>query len=178
MKKVEGSLAHPGHAVVKLQGGNLEGKVRPWTMAQRAELKPILMRLLETLGSLDRPENKDLSLAAVFDAAEEEFMQLAEASVELPADVKWDELYWEDGPIIVQAVWETSLAREDGQGLMGKVMGVLGTALTSALQAQGARNQKSQQSQKSQSTSKSSSSADSPSSPGDGAPAPNESATH
>ncbi len=174
MKKVKGSLAHPGYTVVKLQGGNLEGKVRPWTMAQRAELKPILMRLLETLGGLDRKENQDLSLAAVFSEAEEEFMVLAEMSVELPSDVKWDELYWEDGPTIVQAVWETSLAREDGQGLMGKVMGVLGTALTSALQAQSA---KSPAPQKSPSTSKNSNSAASPSSPDGGAPTPNKSAT-
>jgi hypothetical protein len=157
MKKVKGSLAHPGYTVVKLQGGSLEGRVRPWTMAQRAELKPILLELLELLSGLDKP-NGELSLAAIFSEAEDEFTEIARLSVELPKDAVWDDLYWEDVPVIIQAVWETSLVRDNGTGLMGKVMGVLATALTAAVQ-------QAKDAQSNQSMSTSSKPVDSPSSP-------------
>lgn len=132
MEKVEGSLAQPGHTVVRLAGGTVKGIVRPWTMAQRAELKPRVIGLLDRLGTLDG-KGLELNLATVFSEAEEELIEIARLSVELPDGVAFDQLLWEDLPIIVQAVWETSVARADGTGLLGKAAGLLGNALGTAL---------------------------------------------
>lgn len=99
--------------------------LRPWSMGQRGELRPRIEALLAKLGAtqggaaaLDAG-----SLAAIYLDAEEELAQLARAS--LPEDFPWDDLAWEELPVIVQALWRLNIAREDGGGLLGKVTGGL-----------------------------------------------------
>lgn len=161
----ETSLAHPASRLVPVCGGAHEVRVRPWTMAQRAELKPRLSALLSRVQELEG-DLTTLNLATLFNHAEEEIYHIVRASVVLPEGLTWDELDWEDLPSLAQAVWEISVVRMDGGGLAGKLVGVLvGAVQRAAVHAQ--------LKSPPRSTKKSSpapSSAGSPSSPADGAP--------
>lgn len=126
MQTVTGSVAQPGHIVVPLCGGTREGKVHPWTMAQRADLRPRLLALLDRVGALDGSDGQ-LNLGVLFMQAEDELASIARASIVLPEDLTWDELQWADLPNIIQAVWEANFANEEG--LMGKLLAMLANAL-------------------------------------------------
>lgn len=129
MESVTG--AFPNIRRVPVQGGKHEVLVAPWTMAQRRELKPALTKLIERFVSMQGGV-QNIDLAALFDQAEDELIAVARATAQLPPGLTWDELYWEDLPNIVQAIWETSIQRADGGGLMGKLSGVLVQAINAA----------------------------------------------
>lgn len=124
---------HPLARRVEVMGGTATVAVRPWTMAQRAELKPRLLALAERFLELqENPEQVDL--VKLFDHAEDELVEVVRASVEMPEGLTWGELYLEDLPNLVQAVWETSVVRPDGGGIGGKLARALGGALQSVAQ--------------------------------------------
>jgi len=125
LDKLNGTVAHPGFTKVKLRGGEYEGKVRPWTMAQRAEIKPALGAILERVESMRNGREVDVSLPTLFLKAENEIAELCRISVELPVGVSWDDLFWEDLANIAQAVWETNIVTGNGGGLAGKLLGLL-----------------------------------------------------
>lgn len=98
--------------------------VRPWTMKQRAELKPLLAAVFSRLQSPEASDSQ-LSIASIMLHAEDELVAIARATVELPPDVSWDDLLWEDLPAIIQAIWETSVVTPLGGGIAGKTIGLL-----------------------------------------------------
>ena len=51
-------------------------------------------------------------------------MSIARLTAELPQGLSWDDLLWEDGASIIQAIFETSILTSGGEGLAGKIMGV------------------------------------------------------
>ncbi len=110
-------------------GGLHQVAVRPWTMAQRRELKPFLADLITKVLTLDDLKNrpKGAELAEIFMVAEDELMQVVQSTVanDLPKEVSWDDLYWEDLPILAQAIWDTSISRGANGGLAGKLAGAL-----------------------------------------------------
>ena len=120
--------AHRDAYRVPIIGGEKTVKVRPWTMKQRAELKPLLASVAERLTSEDLGMTS-MTIAKAMLVAEEELFEIAKISAELPDDTTWDELYWEDLPNIVQAVWETSIVTIAGGGLAGKAIGLLTNVL-------------------------------------------------
>lgn len=122
-EKLNGTAAHPGFTKVKLKGGEIEGKIRPWTMAKRAELKPALGAIIARVEDLRGDEG--FSFPKLLMEAEEELIQIAQVSVELPEGVTFDELLWEDLPNLVQAIWETNIITEAGGGLGGKLVSLL-----------------------------------------------------
>ncbi len=121
MDEEEGTLAHRVARVVDVCGGEFKVKVRPWVMSQRAELKPKLAKLLERV----QAGSGDLSLASVIVEAEEEIVEIAKATAEMPEGLTWDELLWEDLPSIAQAIWETSVVTLGGGGIAGKALALL-----------------------------------------------------
>jgi hypothetical protein len=121
------SDAHPEVKRVPVQGGEYQITVKPWTMSQRRELRPLLADLIAkvlTLQDNDKPSGAELT--DIFLLAEDEIAQIVRATIgkELPCD--WDDLWWEDLAVLAQAVWETSIDRGDGGGLAGKLKGAMG----------------------------------------------------
>lgn len=128
--KVEQSVAHPPVARIEVMCGAHTVSIRPWTMAQRAELRPRVADIIDRIMQLQMtPATVDL--AQLFVHAENEIAEIVRASIELPDGLTWDQLLWEDLPSLAQAVWEIAIVRADGGGLAGKVMGVVAEALSS-----------------------------------------------
>lgn len=123
------SIVHPAVRRVPVVGGRATVEVRPWTMAQRAELKPRIAALLAKVLELGGETPKKVDLAELFTLAETEVAEVVRASITMPDELTWDELSWEDLPVLAQAVWETSIARPDGGGLGGKAYRALALAL-------------------------------------------------
>ena len=126
MQTVPGTVAHPGHIIVPLCGGEQSGIVRPWSMAQRRDLRPRILALLDKVGSLESTGTTNASLASLFLEGEDELASIARASLTLPDDLAWDDLAWADLPTIIQAVWDANFAAENG--LMGKLTSLLASA--------------------------------------------------
>lgn len=130
------SIAHPPKIEVAVCGGRHKVIVRPWTMAQRHELRPRLIALLERVEKF--PEEGPPSrwtLPKFFAHAEEELIDLAQYSAELPDGLVWGDLWWEDGASIVQAAWELNFVRVPSGGLVGKVASAIGAAIARLYQA-------------------------------------------
>ena len=114
---------------VKVCRGEHEIGVRPWTMSQRSELKPRLLELIAKMSSSDMSDG--LSLATLFLTAEEEVTAIIKLSSTLPEGLTWDEMYFEDIPILAQAVWDMCIIGEGASGLAGKLLGVVADQMTS-----------------------------------------------
>jgi hypothetical protein len=119
------SIVHAIGVEVPVLGGAHKVRVRPWRMAQRAELRPKVAALLDRIET-ERLTQGTATFAKLLTVAEAEIAEVVRASVELPPGVAWDDLLWpEDLITLGQAVWETSVVRKDGTGAAGKVIGVL-----------------------------------------------------
>lgn len=92
-------------------------------MAQRAALKPRLQDIMTRVTALTDKPAMEL-LPTLFVEFEDELIDIARESAQLPEDIEWNDLDWEDGAALVQAVWETSILRPDGGGMLGKLMGL------------------------------------------------------
>jgi hypothetical protein len=127
-------VAHPPVIEVPL-GGALEGTVitiRPWTMGLRAQLRPKVAAVLRELAAL-RSAGAQLEdqLITLFLEAEEVATQVVRATIptdDLSAD-QWDRMLWEDMPALAQAIWDLNIQREDGGGVGGKIIAVMGPAM-------------------------------------------------
>lgn len=115
---------------VEICGGDHRVLVRPWTLAQREELRPLLADLILRVSKIEK--GAELRLERLFLEAESELFAIVRASVQLPDDMEWGALWWEDLPSLAQAVWQTSVVRGESGGLLGKVGGVLSEALLAA----------------------------------------------
>lgn len=162
---MSGTTVHPLVREVPVQAGACKAKIRPWTMAQRAELRPRVAAMLSKVLEFEK-NPLGVDLADLFGYAEDELAEICRATVQLPEGVVWDDLLWEDLPILVQAVWDVCVVRGDGGGLAGKMGGALAGALQSVARLSKTPPQQSEPS-----------SPASPSSPDAGAPTPNGSAT-
>jgi hypothetical protein len=133
-------IAHPPFRDVELCDGQ-KVKVRTWTMAQRAELRPKIAELLDEFAKLQGGNVSSFGalLAPLFINAEEQVTEIVRMSIpesELSAE-KWDAMAWEDIPTLAQAIWELHFARTDGGGLLGKLGAGLGQALGGKVAAVG-----------------------------------------
>lgn len=122
---------------VELCGGDHRVPVRPWTLAQREELRPLIADLIVRISKIEK--GAELSLERLFLDAEAELLAIVKASVRLPAGLAWGALWWEDVPTLAQAVWQTSVVRGESGGLLGKVAGVLSEALLAAARQHAAK---------------------------------------
>ena len=48
---------------------------------------------------------------------------------------EWNEMPWEDLPVLAQAIWELNVARSDGGGVLAKLAAALGRIFGSAREA-------------------------------------------
>ena len=136
MTQPAGGIAAPRTIDVPIMGATKKLTVRPWSMAQQDELLPLVAGLLDQYTEWQsKPQVFTLgSLVLKFYA---EVREICERSVreELVArDLKWDELHGEDLYGIAQAVWETSISRPGGGGVLGKGIALLGPMLGPVLQ--------------------------------------------
>ncbi len=126
-------VAHPPTQKVELSTGKTL-TLRPWTMAQRAELRPRIAVLLEELAKLEGGEALTAGgtpigqrLASLFMVLEDEVTEIVRESIpiaDLTAD-EWDAISWgDDVPALAMAIWELNLARPGG--VMGKLAAGLG----------------------------------------------------
>lgn len=135
------STVHPPTKEVPLSGGPTV-RVRPWTMAQRADLRPKVASLLEAISKLEGGFQAGLSLNLVtmFVHVEDEVCDIVRSSIPKDElnDEAWNAMEWADLPNLAQAVWELNVARSDG--MLGKIGTALGTMMGKAL-VQAAQNQ-------------------------------------
>ncbi len=126
-------VAHQPTQKVELSTGKTL-TLRPWTMAQRAELRPRIGLLLEELAKLEGGEALTAGgspigqrLASLFMVLEDEVTEIVRESIpiaDLTAD-EWDAISWgDDVPALAMAIWELNLARPGG--IMGKLAAGLG----------------------------------------------------
>lgn len=116
---------HPPVMEVPIMGGQHKVRVTPWTMAQRAELAPRVAALFKKILEFDK-NPRGVDLEALFLVAEDEIAEIVRASIEIPEEVKWAQLWYEDLPGMARAVWKICVNREDGGGIAGKMVSVLG----------------------------------------------------
>ena len=176
----EESIAHAPVRQVPIMGGTHLVTVRPWTIAQRQELRPLVGAVIQRFAAVDGSPHLP-PLDKLFLEAETEVLAVVQASVSLPAGVSWDAVWWEDVPSLAQAIWETSIVRPGGGGLAGKLSGVLARAFLGAVaRLEQKRATAATPGQAAPATpspaAETSRSPDSPSSPGDGAATPSGSA--
>ena len=179
-QKRKGTKAQPGYTIVPLINGTKNGKVRSWTMAQRADLKPLIESLLDRVANLNNSGEEEgvLPLGRLFLEAEDDLMEIAQQSIELPPGTGFDDLLWEDLPNIIQGVWSQNLVSPDGSGIGGKVMSVLAETMVGALATNSSQNQSETGDLSTGKSTSSDSSKDSPSSLDAGEVPPTASATH
>lgn len=179
MASVPTSPTHPVERSVKVCGGKRTVKVRPWTMAVRHSLRPRLSVLIGRVTEVMRDQPRTVSWQTLFEEAEEEVYQVVRETLGFE-DAQMDELWYEDLPILAQAVFEVCVMRDDGGGVLGKLAPlatnmlqqvVVGSGLKSAIAERKLR----QEQTSAPNTPSSSKGKDSPSSPAAGAPVPSSS---
>lgn len=176
IQHTEGSTAAPPFAEVALFAGDKLVKVRVprWSMAQRSEMKPKVAKLIERVTGLDA---KILAnLPALFQEVEDEIFDIVRDTVVMPETVRFDDLAWPDLPDLAQAVWEVNIITEQGGGLAGKLVGMVGPLLGQAIGARQMAAERNAQNPN-PSTPTSEKPKGSPSSPDAGAQAPSSSET-
>ena len=132
------SIAHPPTQEVELKSLGKTIALRPWTMGQRAELRPKIAILLAKLGDLQGGTERieTMQMADAFVTMEDEVSKIVRASIpeKVLSEDEWIEMAWEELPILAQAVWQLNVARSDGGGLLGKLGAGLGAAMANALE--------------------------------------------
>lgn len=124
-------VVHPATREVPVAGGQFKVTISPWTMAQRAHLKPKIIKLLAR-ANVVQTDPSAFKFSDLFADFEDELCEIAQATAKFPPGKTWDNLLWEDLPILVQAIWEVCVVRGDA-GIAGKVAGALGKALSALL---------------------------------------------
>ncbi len=132
-------IAHPRIVEVPLGSGQ-KVRVKKWTMAQRDELKPKVIELLDAVSSLPGGYQAAAGsdLVTLFVLVEDQVVDIVRASIpleELSAEA-WAEMDWGDAPNLAQAIWDLNVT--GAGGLMGKVGAAIGTMIANALVAAGA----------------------------------------
>jgi hypothetical protein len=143
--------AEPSHEVARqipVVGGAHRVLVRPWTVRQREELRPLIAALMDRVQVIwasnrtplaPTPDGSGVAidLAKLFLEVEAEVFAIVRASTQLPDGLEWDSIWWEDVPTLAQAIWETSIVRASGGGLAGKLADSLVAALEAVLRRAG-----------------------------------------
>ncbi len=130
------AVAHPPEVTIEL--GCHRITLKPWTMAQRVRIRPVLSELLGHLSTLEGgfATLGRQGIVDLFLVAEDQIAEVCRASLAgLITDEEWDALAWEELPVIAQALWTLNVARPDGGGILGKLGAGLGNALAGTLAA-------------------------------------------
>jgi len=126
-------VAHPPTREVTAAGRTFV--LKPWTMAQRRELRPALAALLEQIEQASQAGTKiPANLAGLFLGFEEQVAAVVRASVPRTeiSDDAWESMAWEDLPVLAQAVWELNVQRGPVGKLIAGLQGRLQEAMRSA----------------------------------------------
>lgn len=149
------NVSQPRQIDVQVQGGRARLSVSPWTIAQHDECFPIVVKLIEGWVASQSASTDGVTLSALLMEYKTEVSELCRLTVRdelMRRDLKWEELFAEDLFTIAQAVWETSLVRPGGGGVLGKAMALLGPSLLKAIAARSGTPSSTASSQDDQST--------------------------
>ena len=133
-------IAHPRVLEVPVSTGLDDGttrkvRLRKWTMAQRAELKPKVLAVLDRIVGLQGGISGALSsdLVQLFMEVEDEIVDVVRASIsrEELSDADWDAMDWSDAPDLAFGLWELNIT--GAGGIMGKAGAALGAMFGNAL---------------------------------------------
>lgn len=124
------SVIHPYAKRVPLRGGSVFVIVQPFSMVTARAVRPIIVRILQGITAA----GDQLDLAEIVEKYEADVLEIVQRAVDLPASdlpstLNWSTLDYEDFLNLAQAVWETSILRADGGGILGKVLGLTAGAL-------------------------------------------------
>lgn len=122
-------VVHP-ERLVPVRGGQSQVTIRPWSMAQRRLLRPLVEGVAKRISELrtkaiEIHKMDPSTFAVLFNEAEDEIYQIVKATLGWD-DADMDALYWEDLPVLAQAILEICIIRADGGGMLGKLLGMLG----------------------------------------------------
>ena len=135
---------NPRFLEVPILGGTKKVRVRPWTMDQQDEMFPLVVSLVEQYVAWQGTPDK-LSVSVLVLQFKDEIQEICRHTVRADLeeiDLKWSGLDGEDLWGIAQAIWNTSISRPGGGGMLGKLMATMGPSLLGALQKQSGANGK------------------------------------
>lgn len=134
----KGTLANPVSIDVPVGGGVHTLVIRPWNMALHDQCFPVVVELLEHWMNSQKEGEAPTSLGAIVTTYKEEVTRLCRLTVDPQLQklgLDWGEdLLGEDLYGIAQAVWDTSLYRPGGGGVLGKAMSLLAPLFMNQLQ--------------------------------------------
>jgi hypothetical protein len=99
--------------------------IRPWPMALRNQLKPLLLQVATRLEARQANGAPLHGLADAFDEIEDQLYAISRITLGWSETEMGERLDWEDLPTIAQAILETCLIRSDGGGVAGKLLRAL-----------------------------------------------------
>lgn len=130
-------LPQPRIIEVPICGGTKRLVVRPWSMEQQDEIFPLVSALIdEYVAWQGKPDA--VSMGEIILRFQKEVAIICERTVApqlAEQDLVWGKLWGEDLFGIAQAIWDTSIVRPGGGGMLGKAMTTLGPALARGLQS-------------------------------------------
>ncbi len=117
------SLAAPRTIEVPVAGGAHRLRVSPWSMAQHDECFPLVVVLLEHWAESTKAAPGTVSLGEMITLYKTEVTRLCRITVApelFRLGLDWDKDLWgEDLFGIADAIWQTSLVRPGGGGVLG-----------------------------------------------------------
>ena len=129
---MEKSLASKVLFEIPVKGGEHTLYISPWTMEQHDECFPIVVELVE-IWSQHQSDGSPMSLGDLVTKYKSQVTRICQLTVDDQLKAKgltWGKDLWgEDLFVIAQAIWQTSLIREGGEGVLGKAMALLGPAI-------------------------------------------------
>jgi hypothetical protein len=134
---IERGIAAPRTIDVPVMGGAKKITIRPWSMAQQDECLPLVAKLIDDYTSWQQsPEVFTLGELVLRFHAEVRVICEATARKEMAErGISWDDDLWgEDLFGLAQAIWETSISRPGGGGVLGKMVELVGPLLLQQLQ--------------------------------------------
>lgn len=123
---------------VPVAGGKYILTIGPWSMEQHDRCFPVVAAVLEEWLSTQSDGATPLSLAQIILRFKDQAVQICRYTVQEELNtlgISWDkDLHGEDLFGICDAIWQTSLFRPGGGGVLGKALALLGPAIFSNLQ--------------------------------------------
>ncbi len=137
MEADQGNITPPQPRIIDLSimGGEKFLTIRPWSMKLHDELFPLVMAAIDRYTAWDKkPEVVTIGTVATY--LKDEIRRICERTVRdqlRDQKIDWDaDLWGEDFYGIAQAIWNTSIIRPGGGGIVGKGMGTIAPLLLHA----------------------------------------------
>lgn len=112
---------HPLAKRVPLLGGSRNLWIKPFSVGQVNQIKPTIIEIIEEFFSVGEDISSEQG-TSMFKKWEPVLVDIIRDVVELPDDLKWEDLDYEDILECAKTIWTVSLMRPDGGGILGKLL--------------------------------------------------------